>query len=148
MSCDQTIQVQAYHDGEMSSAARAAFEAHLRACGVCALELESLRRLSARLASAPIPKISADAMKRLHANVGAVEERGVLRLAEWMTAAAAAVLLIGVLGFFRSDTTHASAPDTWEQAAVAFPAEAEPSERAELVQVAEWIRMDLSAGAK
>src|SRR5687767_3999349 len=146
MQCEQTEKVAAYHDGEMDAGPRAAFEAHLIACGVCAGELDELRRLSARLLMAEIPAVSAAGMKRFHGAVTVNEERGVLRLAEWLTAAAAALLLVGITGLFRSETTHASAPATWEQAAVAYPVDAEAPGRAEMVQIAEWIRTDLSGG--
>jgi anti-sigma factor RsiW len=143
MNCEQSGNVQRYHDGELDESQRRAVEAHLVSCAACAAELEGMKRLSARLAGVSIPALSSEALARIHGNVQAVEERGVLRLAEWLTAAAAAVLAIGIIGLFRGDATHANAPDTWEQAAVAFPSEAPSEERAELVQMAEWIRSDL-----
>src|SRR5215212_10079877 len=137
MQCDQTKNIQAYHDGQMSRAIRDAFEAHLAACGICGAELDQLRRLSTHLAAASIPSLSKDAMGRFHRTVKAAEERGVLRLAEWLTAAAAAILLVGVIGIFRHETTHAAAPAAWAQAAVAYPAYADSSDRADLAQMAE-----------
>jgi hypothetical protein len=77
--------------------------------------------------------------------VNVAEERGVLRLAEWLTAAAAAVLVIGVTGLFRHETTHAaSAPDVWEQAAIAYPADHDPTVQSDVLQLTEWMRTDLS----
>jgi anti-sigma factor RsiW len=145
MSCNQTQHVQAYYDGEMISADRAAFELHLRHCPACVLELDDLRRLSRQLAGASIPSLSKDALARLHGVVDVAEERGVLRLAEWLTAAAAAVLLIGVMGLFKHDNSHASAPDTWEQAAIAYPTDHDPTVGPDVLQLAEWMRTDLSA---
>ena len=144
MNCDLTKQVQAFYDGEMNPADRAAFGAHLSACTICSAELNDLRRLSTHLAAASIPSLSQDAMARFHQTANVAEERGVLRLAEWLTAAAAAVLLVGVMGLFRHDTTHASAPDTWEQAAIAYPTDHDPTVGSDVLQLTEWMRTDLS----
>jgi len=145
--CNQTEKVQAFHDGEMPFGEGNAFELHLMNCRVCAAELEALRRLSARLASAQIPQLSKAGLSRFHQSAKVAEERGVFRLAEGLTAAAAAVLVIGMAGLFKHQKTHPSAPDTWEQAAVAFPVDAEASSRADQIQLAEWIRTDLSGRA-
>ena len=142
--CNQTEKVHAFHDGEMPRGERNAFELHLMNCGVCAAELESLRKLSARLASAQIPELSKAGLSRFHQSAKVAEERGVFRLAEWLTAAAAAVLVIGVAGLFKPQKTHPSAPDVWEQAAVAYPVDAESTARADTTQLAEWIRTDLA----
>jgi anti-sigma factor RsiW len=146
--CDQTKHVQAFHDGELSAADRAALASHLESCSACAAELDDLRRLSTHLAATSIPSLSLDALARLHGAVNVAEERGVLRLAEWLTAAAAAVLVLGLTGLFRHDTTHASAPDMWEQAAIAYPADHDPTVQSDVLQLTEWMRTDLSPGNK
>ncbi|HEV8291223.1 MAG TPA: zf-HC2 domain-containing protein [Tepidisphaeraceae bacterium] len=148
MNCDQTKHVQAFYDGEMSAVERAGFEAHLKACAICSAELEDLRRLSTHLAAASIPFVSQEAIARFHRAANVAEERGVLRLAEWLTAAAAAVLVIGLTGLFKHDTTHASAPDVWEQAAVAYPTDHDPTVQSDVLQFAEWMRTDLSPSQK
>ena len=147
MDCQRTQFVAAYHDGEMPLGERNAFELHLMNCGVCAAELEGLRKLSAKLAVVQIPQLSAAGLAKIHRSAKVSEERGVFRLAEWLTAAAAAVLVIGVAGLFKTQRAHPSAPDLWEQAAVAYPAEAESSSRADTLQLAEWIRTDLAGRA-
>ena len=144
MSCDQVHQVEAFYDGEMPSADRGVFAAHLARCPVCMAELDALQRLSRELAAVSIPSVSDEALARFHGTVNVAEERGVLRLAEWLTAAAAAVLVIGLTGLFKHDTTHASAPDVWEQAAVAYPADHDPTVQSEMLQFTEWMRTDLS----
>jgi len=146
--CEQTKHVEAYYDGELNAADRAAFEAHLPSCADCAQELQALRRLSGHLAGMSIPALSDEAMARLHGSMNAAEERGVLRLAEWLTAAAAAVLLVGVMGLLRQETTHASAPAAWEQAAVAYPTDHDPTVQSDVLQFTEWMRTDLSATHK
>ncbi len=146
MTCDQTQHAQAFYDGEMNPADRAAFQAHLATCSICSAELDDLRRLSTHLAAASIPSLSNNALSRFHRTGQVAEERGVLRLAEWLTAAAAAILVIGLTGLFRQDTTHASPPDTWEQAAIAYPTDHDPTVHSDVLQLAEWIRTDLSPG--
>jgi|SRR5438128_9725875 len=145
MNCDHTQHVQAFYDGEMNSADRAAFQAHVATCAICSAELDDLRRLSTHLATASIPSLSQDALARFHRTANVAEERGVLRLAEWLTAAAAAILVIGLTGLFRHDTTHASAPDTWEQAAIAYPTDHDPTVGSDVLQLTEWMRTDLSS---
>ena len=144
MTCDQTQNVQAYYDGEMNVADRAVFAAHLGTCAICSAELDHLRRLSTHLATVSIPALSPDALSRFHRTANVAEERDVLRLAEWLTAAAAAVLVIGLTGLFKHDTTHASAPDVWEQAAIAYPTDHDPTVGSDVLQLTEWMRTDLS----
>jgi anti-sigma factor RsiW len=143
--CDQTKNAQAFYDGELNAADRAAFETHLRACAQCQNELVQLRKISLQLANASVPALTKDAIDRLHGAVNVAEERGVLRLAEWLTAAAAAVLVIGITGlFFGHDTTHANGPDPWEQAAIAYPTDHDPTVQSDVLQFTEWMRTDLS----
>ena len=148
MTCEKVHLVEGFYDGEMSSADRDAFAAHLVRCPICMAELDALQRLSRELAAASIPSVSDEALARFHGAVNVAEERGVLRLAEWLTAAAAAVLVIGLTGLFKHDTTHASAPDTWEQAAIAYPTDHDPTVQSEDLQLTEWMRTDLSPGHK
>ena len=148
MSCDQVQHVEAFYDGEMPSSERGTFAAHLARCADCMAELDALQRLSRELAAVSIPSVSDEALARFHGAVNVAEERGVLRLAEWLTAAAAAVLAIGLTGLFRHDTTHASAPDTWEQAAIAYPTDHDPTVQSDVLQLTEWMRTDLSPGQR
>ena len=90
-------QVQAYHDGELSVADRAAVEAHLAGCADCTAELARLRALSGMLRGGA-PVMSAEAMRRLLDQVHYVEEETiVLPLVRRLTGLAAAVLLAGSL---------------------------------------------------
>jgi anti-sigma factor RsiW len=148
MSCDQVQRVEAFYDGEMPSAQREEFASHLARCPVCMAELDALQRLSRELAALSIPSVSDEALARFHGSLNVAEERGVLRLAEWLTAAAAAILAIGLTGLFKHDTTHASAPDTWEQAAIAYPTDHDPTVQSEMLQFTEWMRTDLSPSHK
>jgi anti-sigma factor RsiW len=148
MSCNQINRVEAFYDGEMTAADREAFAAHLKNCAACNEELSYLRRISSEIAAASIPAVSEDALARFHGAVNVAEERGVLRLAEWLTVAAAAVLVIGLTGLFKHDTTHASPPDAWEQAAIAYPTDHDPTVQSDVLQLTEWMRADLSPSQK
>src|SRR5438067_1659082 len=107
MSCENTRQVHAYHDGELTLSERAAVEAHLRDCGECAALLADLKRMSQFVAAAPLAEMPQAAMHRLEQSFWAARsrERGVLRLAEWMTGVAAAVL-IGAAVLWHGGTTQ------------------------------------------
>jgi len=143
-ACEHIRQVGAYHDGELGPEEKRLFEAHLARCPACALELEELRGLSRLLAGARIPDAPAEVIERLHETPGAVRERVALRLAGWLTGAAAAVLLICAVwmwsGRARSEEI-ATAPNSWELAAVAPAVETPWSESQ---QIAQWIVEDLS----
>src|SRR5215831_19396515 len=97
MSCDQMTQIHAYHDGDLSPAQRAQVEAHLLVCSQCRELLEDLQRLSHMIATVPLPELPARALNRMYGSWWAsaqVRDRGVRRLAGWLTAAAAAILVL------------------------------------------------------
>src|SRR5687767_5777805 len=93
MNCEREAQVQAYHDGELPAEQRESMEQHLRECADCAALLVELRQMSAMVASAPRMEMTADSLRRLEQAWWRQRDRGVLRLAEWLTAAAAAVII-------------------------------------------------------
>jgi len=151
MSCDKVSEVQRYHDGEMPEAQRVAFVQHLGICQPCAIELESLRQLSKLIAGTVVPRLSGAAMARLHRSYEKATERGVLRIAEWLTAAAAAVLLLGLIGLYRqapvAPRATAATPASWEMESTGVMAndtESVASARPELVQMAVWMAGDLA----
>ena len=93
-TCPFSPQLSAYIDNELSDAQRREVEAHLEtACAPCHLELQQWRRLSALLASASAPQLSAQAREGLYALAPTFRESGYIRLAEWTTALAASVLV-------------------------------------------------------
>ena len=92
--CPYSLQLSAYHDGELNDAQRQQLEQHLQsACPACQLELRQWRRLSSVLSSAPFPALSAEARANLMKLAPVVTEAGVIRLAEWVMALAASVLI-------------------------------------------------------
>lgn len=120
-TCNQTTQVHRYHDGQMNAQDAQAYEHHLQACPVCQAELASLREMSSLFAEASLPELSELSRARLHQAVdqrmNLAQERGVLRLAQWLSAAAAAVLVVcSVQLAFMNSTASADTSPTlaWE----------------------------------
>jgi anti-sigma factor RsiW len=147
MTCDKAAQIHAYHDGELLPAQRAAIEAHLRTCVDCAALLADLRRVSALVANAPMERISPIALARLERSFYAARDRGVLRVASWLTAAAAAVLLFTMLMIPSEqpggDATVSAA--AWQTIAVMPPADEADEPVPELVLAAQWMANDLAS---
>jgi anti-sigma factor RsiW len=143
MNCNQTAHIHAYHDGELSPARRDAVERHLAECGECRERLADLRGISQLVAAAPLAAMPGDAMPRLQKAWWAAQDRGVLRIAGWMTAAAAAVLFVAVLW---SPAQHGdNGSSNWQLAALTPPTpvvDDEPQD--EIVIAADWIANDLS----
>ena len=146
MSCDRNAKVQAWYDGELPEGDRAGVEQHLRECAECAQVVAELRQMSQMLVAAPRVQMGADAKRRLEQAWWANRDRGVLRMAEWLTAAAAAVL-VGALMFW-SDGDRPVQPPTqvasWEPEAVMPPTEARDELASNDVTLAEWMANDLS----
>lgn len=125
-SCDQLPLMHAYHDGELSPERARAAEAHARGCAMCAGELASLKSLSTRLQALKLPAMPVELPLKVHARISEMPDRGALRLASWLTAAAAAVVIASVTWMNASPTTtqstrgsRASRPlVAWESAAI------------------------------
>lgn len=163
MECNKASQVEAYHDNELPQSQRSVVEAHLRECGWCAALLASLRSLSQALSQAPRAEMPEGALARLRegfdvvrakslgermAAERAARERGVLRIAGWLTAAAAALLMAGLVMLPATEgpgpavvTSTRSSLDL--MAAVMPPSQVQEG-TPQFVQVAQWIADDLS----
>ena len=149
MDCQNEL-IHAYHDGELSPAQVAAVEAHLRDCAACAELLAELRQVSRLVAAAPLADMPPAAMKRMQQAWWAAQDRGVLRVASWLTAAAAAVILAAVMYSAPGDrgetvTTAANPPQlvALMQQSSSFQQEAdEPQD--ELLIATQYIVNDLS----
>jgi anti-sigma factor RsiW len=100
MMCEQAAEVHAYHDRELDAARSRAAEAHIQRCADCAALLAELQALSAIIAQAPFPAMPDRSVSRFHGAFHAAQERGMVRVAGWLTAAAA-VLLVGSLSLMR-----------------------------------------------
>ena len=93
-SCEMNHWLGRYHDGQLSAAQIAQFEAHLADCAVCPAELEQLRRISRTLRSAVPLRASPEFVVRLEALSEDVPDALVWRFATRLTAAAAAILVV------------------------------------------------------
>jgi len=142
MACNNSIQVQSYHDDELSPEHRLVMEAHLRECPECGQTLRELQSLSSMIAEAPLADKPAGEVIRLDQCRRAARDRGVLRLAGWMTATAAAVLIGALLirGSGRNDT--ALLPEVWQTTAVTPPEDIREGDNSDLAQ---WMADDLSS---
>ena len=146
MTCEKAAQVQLYYDGELDSARSALFEAHLEQCAECSRLLEELGSLSRMLMKAPLPEMRPQVAPRLQGAWYVGRDRGMMRIAGWLTATAAA-LLVGAL--LTAPAPQPSAPakaGMWEAMAVMPPAEPQGEANSDLVQVAQWMADDLSLG--
>src|SRR5689334_1074221 len=137
MNCEQLNQVHAYHDGELPTEQRAALESHLSSCPECSELLTELRGLSRMLSAAALADVPADVMQRLRDARYVMPENGVLKIAGWLTAAAAAVLLAALLYFPReSNESMAAAPEDLDRIVVMPPTETSDNNRSDLVALA------------
>ena len=164
MECHSAAQVEAYHDGELSPPQRALFEAHMCDCDACRTAVAQSRALSGMVAGAPLTSMPDQALERLRgsfdviraralgermAQERAARERGVLRIAGWFTAAAAALLMGGLVMLSPSQPTrtlvdNVASPTSWDTAAV-MPPDEEHEGMPETIQIAQWIADDLSS---
>ncbi len=147
MNCDQSSQVQAYYDNELPAGERETVERHLAECAACSELLGDLRAMSREIGSAQRPMLNAGCQRRLEQAWWAARDRGVLRLAEWLTAAAAAVMVGALLLWSNGKGANpvAEAPSMNMQAeAVLPPTETRDEVASNDVDLAEWIASDLS----
>ena len=93
-------ELSAFIDSELDATERTMVEDHLKHCGTCRSDLESLRKANSALASLPPPKLSADASRALRQSVRDKASPGRLRF-RWGAAAGvvglAAAVIIGIL---------------------------------------------------
>jgi anti-sigma factor RsiW len=147
MACPSVEQLQAYYDGELPVQQRTVVEAHLAECGECRKFLAELAALSELVESAPMAQMPAGAIGRINQTWSRANDRGVLRIAGWLTTAAAAVLVGAVLSP-RSDRggmeMAAATPPLWQTVAAMSPEQQNESSRSDLVVLAQWMADDLS----
>jgi hypothetical protein len=113
--------------------------------------LADLRGLSRLMSAAPFTEMSGDAMQRLRAARYVLPDAGVLKIAGWLSAAAAAVLITALLFFPRQQDNPAMAQsDPVLDAAVTPPVETASAEgsRSDLVTLAQWMADDLSSNER
>ena len=125
MACAFLCRTGAYLDQELAAAERAAYEAHLSACGECARELERLARLSRFLSAAgrnagdTIPIQGAELPEFRFLWKPLAYRQKLVRFAELLMAAAALVMAVCGLWLLRSGSRSDSAAMAgWEQMAL------------------------------
>jgi anti-sigma factor RsiW len=138
--CKQAERLGAYHDGELSGAARAEMEQHLGQCPACAAELKRLRRLSELFSAAAAPKLSPEALMRLHSRVDVIPMADLRRVAEVVGAIAASILLVCTIWLVKGRPAIDVIP-VWETVAVARQEMPTAAPEEELGQ---WMVQDLS----
>jgi len=136
-TCERMRQAGAYRDGELATPDRLSFESHLAGCAACKAELAQLSAISRLLTTAQVPYMTRGLVERLHENVPSVRERGVLKLAESLIAAAAVITVAcggwlwqGASGGELSGANEAA----WVRAAVTLNVESAVSEAQQLTQ--------------
>ena len=148
--CEQSIQVHRYHDGYLTAQARDELDQHMATCVECAALLADLRGLSRVLSAAPRAQLPAGAVQRMIQSRRSARDRGVLRIATWLTAAAASIVLATLLTQpaqqppVREATASAA---LWQTRAVMPPDEMDNSS-GELLVVAQWMTDELGAEAR
>src|SRR3982751_1525940 len=123
MTCEKITEVHAYHDGELDAGSRIALEAHLAVCDECRALLSELAGLSAFLSNAPLPVMPERAVSRFQGSWYEARDRGMVRVASWMTAAAAMLLVGALLARPQAPAQTPVKVATWETYAIAPPAE-------------------------
>jgi len=142
--CTRARELHAYHDGELSLEERRTFEGHLAKCPRCARELVQIRSVSNLVAASSIPDIPPETLCRLHRRLDDAKENGILRLGEWLAAAALTLLLFSSALFWRMGTNgkpEDAFGQEWEKAAMTLRVEDAPFEEPEL-QLAQGLFAD------
>jgi len=143
MGCTRVELVHRLHDGELSSGELAAAETHIRECADCRALLADLRRLSQLISQATPAEMAAEAAERMHRAWHAARDRGVLRAASWLTAAAAAVLVMALLTSPAGQAEPGSRPPVWQTVAVTPPAGVHDEAGGDTAVTAQWMADDL-----
>ena len=143
MSCFSAEQLQAFYDGELPAQKRAAIHAHVSQCADCRQVVAELEKLSQLLGNASLSPEPSGMIGRLNDAWDAASDRGVLRIAGWLTAAAAAVLVAAILHTPREP--ELASPAVWQTVAAMSPEQVQDPNRSEIV-LAQWMADDLSTG--
>lgn len=146
-TCLYSNQISAYYDGELNNQQLASFEQHMAQCAACQAELNQTRRLSALIASAPVPPMSQRVRQSLYALAPEVGQVIYLRIAEWTTALAASVLIAASAWIFYSQppVQPASFADV-TPVILNPPSVHDASEMPEDPKLVDWVTANVAAG--
>lgn len=161
-SCPDPTELQSYYDKQLPTHVSAELEQHLQSCEACQTELASMEAMSLMFTQSALPELRPLALAQMHLQLDTQinqqlkrkAEQGPLQLAQWLTAAAAVVLLvcsIQLLFLQNSQSTSSTAFDVtpglaWETT-TAMLNQQNPAEPAATDEhsMAAWIVSDLSA---
>jgi anti-sigma factor RsiW len=142
LECRYCEKLGAYRDGQLDATAWSMLEQHLGRCPFCAAELDRLGRLSALLKGAGAVEMPAEAMRRFHATAEAAGSFSLHRLAEALTAVAAAILVACALWMWSPSTAGGpTGAPVWEASVLQRPSETPAGQED---QFAVWVVQDLS----
>lgn len=144
MSCKFKDQIYRYHDGALPSAQQRAVESHTADCSDCRALLAELSSLSALVKGADLVSMPPEAVERLHRAVSARLDRGLLRITSWLTAAAAAVLILA-LSRMPLGSADEDAAGSWEALALNPPSESRDMAGSDLPLGAQWMADEFSS---
>jgi hypothetical protein len=86
----------------------------------------------------------AQCLSRLRETRPVSDDRAVLRITGWCTAAAASILLAAVLSWPADRTDTAAPPDIWADASVAVMIDLNDNPDSDLLVMAQWMANDLA----
>jgi anti-sigma factor RsiW len=141
-NCEFNSQLDAYHDGELSTDARAVIESHVSGCSECSAQLAQLRTMSGLFSSSARPGLSQIAMHRLHHRLDLAMDRGLIRFGWTLSGIAASLLLVGSVWLMRvKEVPMPQAAPPWVGVSVAM--DTDPNIRdASATPAAQWYLAD------
>lgn len=139
MGCSRTLEVHRYHDGELSVAERSALDAHLDGCEACSALLGDLRGLSALLTGAARAEAPGDLVIEIRRTAEQARDRSIIRIAGWLTATAAAVLVGALVTWPAGSKEPTSSPDAWEIMAVRPAGSVRGDNSSDPILLAQWM---------
>lgn len=142
-SCDYEQDIGPYLDGQLPPEASRVIRDHLEHCDSCQLEARRLETISRLVRSATVPTIPTGLLDDLHQRARRAGAQGVFRMAEWLTGAAAAIIIACalVLGLTGTGDDAVALPSDWELTALGDPVDPTSTEPQ---QIARWLVEDLS----
>ncbi len=144
MSCEGFIQIHRYHDGELAPDERQQVELHLAGCAACRDSLAAMASLGRLVQQASREEMPANVPQSLHRMVSSRADRALLRTTGWLTAAAAAVLLVALLRAPSGSAPSDGSAMAWETVAVTPPRAAREELSPEPPLAAQWMADEFS----
>ena len=150
MSCNKAADIHRYYDNELAPGERQQVEEHFGQCEECRRLFQELCCLSRLLGRAARAEAPSDLMVELRQSTESVRNRTIIRLAGWLTAAAAALLLGAWVTWPASDEDVATFAGlrSWEIRAVTPTADPQDEAILDGTLIAEWTANEFSSAPK